>query len=64
MTDTTADSTARLERLVAEVMKEKDPTRYDSLCKLVLGERELLESRRRALQSKGVGGCEANQTPE
>jgi hypothetical protein len=67
MTDTTADPTVRLRRLIAEVMKEIDPTRYDSLCKeiwLVLGEREPLEPRRRALQSRGVGGCEANQTPE
>jgi hypothetical protein len=42
-----AESTARLERLIAEVMKEKDYARYDKLCEeiwLVLAERELLES--------------------
>jgi hypothetical protein len=41
------ESTARLERLIAEVMKEKDYARYDKLCEeiwLVLVERELLES--------------------
>lgn len=51
MTDKFAESTARLERLITEVMKEEDPTRYDNLCEeiwLVLAERELLTSQRRA----------------
>jgi hypothetical protein len=55
MPDKFAESTARLERLIAEVMKEEDPTRYDKLCEeiwLVLAERELLESQLRAVQSE------------
>ena len=54
MRDIFAETTARLERLIAEVMKEKDPNRYDSLCEeiwLVLAEREVLKSQRRALQN-------------
>ena len=45
MPDNVANSTARLERLVTQIMKEKDPVRYDALCSelwLVLEERELL----------------------
>jgi hypothetical protein len=49
------ESTARLEQLIAEVMKEKEPTRYDKLCEemsFVLAERERLESQKRALQNE------------
>jgi hypothetical protein len=45
MLDNVATSTARLERLVTQIMREKDPVRYDQLCSelwLVLDERERL----------------------
>jgi hypothetical protein len=47
MPDAFADSTARLERLVAQIMKEKDPEKCDELgaeiwC--VLDERDCLRS--------------------
>jgi len=45
MSDNLADSTARLEQLVAQIMKETDPVKYDDLgCEFwrVLGERERL----------------------
>jgi hypothetical protein len=48
MSDNVANSTARLERLVTQIMKEKDPVRYDELCSelwLVLDERERLTGR-------------------
>jgi hypothetical protein len=54
MPDKFAESTARLQGLIAEVMKEQDPTRYDQLCQeiwLVLADRELLEFPRRAAQN-------------
>jgi hypothetical protein len=54
MRDIFAETTARLERLIAEVMKETDPNLYDSLCEeiwLVLAEREVLKSQRRTLQN-------------
>ena len=31
MSDDLADSTARLERLVAQIMKETDPVKYDEI---------------------------------
>jgi hypothetical protein len=31
MSDNLADSTARLERLVAQIMKETDPVKYDGI---------------------------------
>jgi hypothetical protein len=55
MPDKFAESTARLERLVNEVMKEQDPSRYDQLCEeiwLVLAERELRELQRRAAKNE------------
>ncbi len=45
MSDNVANSTARLEWLVTQIIKEKDPARYDELCSelwLVLDERERL----------------------
>jgi len=32
MSDSLADSSARLERLLDQVMKETDPVKYDELC--------------------------------
>jgi len=45
MSDNLADSTARLERLVAQIMKETDPVKYDEIgCEIwrALSERERL----------------------
>jgi len=45
MSDNVANSIARLERLVTQIMREKGPVRYDQLCSqlwLVLDERERL----------------------
>ena len=41
MSDNLADSTARLERLVAQIMKETDPVKYDEI-----GIRNLASSQR------------------
>jgi hypothetical protein len=43
MSDNSGDSNARLEKLLKQIMKEKDPLKYDELCSalwLVLDERE------------------------
>jgi hypothetical protein len=43
MTDNIENSNARLEKLLKQIMKEKDPVKYDELCSelwLVLDERE------------------------
>lgn len=45
MFDNVANSNAQLERLLGQIMKEKDPVRYDELCSelwQVLDERERL----------------------
>ena len=45
MSDNLADSTARLERLVAQIMKETDPVKYDEIGSEIwraLSERERL----------------------
>lgn len=45
MPDNLAKSTAQLERLLSQIMEEKDSVRYDKLCSqlwLVLDERERL----------------------
>ena len=43
MSEHLANSSARLENLLTQIMKEKDPLKYDTLCAAlwrVLGERE------------------------
>jgi hypothetical protein len=55
MPDKFAESTAWLERLIREVMKEQNPKRYDELCEeiwLVLAERELLELQARQVKNE------------
>ena len=45
MSDNFVNSTAQLERLLRQIMEEKDPVRYDELCSqlwLVLDERARL----------------------
>ncbi len=47
MSDNLGNSNARLETLVRQIMKERDPLKYDELCLelwLVLDERESLTS--------------------
>lgn len=58
MSDNFVNSTAQLERLLRQIMEEKDPVRYDDLCSqlwLVLDERERLTG-----TEAGTGG--ANRT--
>jgi hypothetical protein len=47
MSDDLGTSDARLEKLVSQIMKEKDPAEFDELCSelwVVLDERESLKS--------------------
>lgn len=58
MSDNFVNSTAQLERLLRQIMEEKDPVRYDDLCSqlwLVLDERE-------RLTGAEAGTGEANRT--
>jgi hypothetical protein len=47
MSDNIENPNSRLEKLIKQIMKEKDPLRYDELCselRLVLNERGILAS--------------------
>lgn len=57
MSDNVANSASRLERLVTQIMKEKDPVRYDELCSELWA---VLDERERLAGTARIGG--ANKT--
>jgi hypothetical protein len=60
MSDNLADSTARLERLVAQIMKETDPVKYDEIGSEIW---RALSERERLMKQKSPPVKQSGKTP-